>query len=352
VLNRVGKATYEEAIQQLGVRIGHCPPEVNSIHKRVMWLTQALRRIRPHVVHSWAFYTNVYAAICGRLAGVPARIGSLRAQPDFEIKRLPTLYSWLSFRAVDHLIVNSRQALETVYTRGYKHTNHVHLVQNGVEPPATRTDSAVEYLARWGIRDEHRVIASVGNLTPNKNHRMLIEGIQQLRAADRAKGTDQYGLVRGVIVGQQNDSYPGLHQALHQYIQEVGLSDVIHLTGYCDDVPQLMKRLTVFTLHSYSEGTPNVLLEAMAAGTPCIATCVGDVPHIVQHGLNGLLYEPGNTAEFHSQLAQVLNNADIAEQLGAAGQTTIEQHYSCVSMARKIEGLYEALARPVSEVQH
>lgn len=327
VLNRSKHATYDDLIRELGCQLWRCPDRTRGIFRRVLWITRVLRQISPTVIHSWSFYTNPYALLAGILAAVPVRIGSLRNQPGQVEPRLSPMMRWLAYRG-HALIVNSRQARDAVCEKRRK-TRDVYLVENGIEIP-----DIVEAadLAEFGIAPDQRVVGNVGNLQRIKNHRMFIDGMRQMLG--------HVPDVRCLIVGQNVPTEPHMYDELQEYIRGFGLTDKIILTGVRRDVLSLMKRFDVFCLTSFSEGTPNVVLEAMAMGCPVIATSVGDVPYVIEDGKNGLLVHSGDTDALAKAVIYLLENKAYADTLAAAGQATVQRRFGCERMAREIESIY------------
>ncbi len=339
VLNQSCGLTYDHAIQALGVELRRCPESTRSVWQRILWLARLLREIKADVVHSWSFYANPYAVLSGWMAGVRVRMGSLRIQPDARCEAaLPPFHRWLAYRSVDGLVVNSRQTLEQVQTKGYR-VRHVYLVNNGIELPQARERARkIDIdLTMFGITDVHRVVGTVGNLRARKNQRMFIEAMSRI--------LPHFPDVRCLIVGQPVPTEPDLPAQLQDQIHQLGLADRIILTGGREDALLLMQRFDVFCLTSYSEGTPNALLEAMAAGCPVVATPVGDVPHIIQAGENGLLVNIDDAGALAEAVSRLLTDVDLAERMGRSGRRTVEEQFSCSLMASAMERLYhEAVA--------
>jgi glycosyltransferase involved in cell wall biosynthesis len=98
--------------------------------------------------------------------------------------------------------------------------------------------------------------------------------------------------------------------------------------------------MQVVCLTSHTEGTPNVVLEAMAAGRPVVATRVGGVPELIADGINGLLVEPGDVEGLARAITRLLNDPDLAQRLASAGQQMVKQKYGCKHIVSQLEQLY------------
>lgn len=334
VLNSRKPYTHDDALREQGAVVWQVPPNIQNLLRRLWYLTRLLQQIKPQVALSWSFYANPYVGVAGRLSRVPVRLGSLRNDPDEEamIKMAP-LFRWLGYRSVQSIIVNSRRVGEKLIARGFSPA-YVKVVLNGsvfVEPEAKDVD-----LSPLGIRKEHRVIANCGNLQKRKNQRMFIDGFGYL--------VRRFPDVHGLIIGRELPGEPHMRSYLETHINERGLSDHVHLIGFRDDVPQLMHRFDVFCLTSYSEGMPNVVLEAMAAARPVVVTPVGDLPNIIEDGRNGFLVDIDDAEHMARIVQRLLEAPELAAQIGAAAQETVRTRFGCARMAREMEAIFaEAL---------
>lgn len=334
VLNSRKPYDYNQAICSLGVQVWQLPESCLGILRRTYYLYRLLRQIRPRIIHSWSFYANPYAALTGFLAGVQIRLGSLRNEPfsPFTLELHP-FYRWLAYRSVSELVVNTKLAADQLEEMGYP-IEQVSLIYNGVELPdlSSPSSGSTVDLSAYGIGPEHRVVATVGNLRGNKNQEMFIEAM--------ARVLPQFRDVRCLVVGRPMPDEPSMYDQLENRVHQLGLSDKIHLTGIHEDVPQLMRRFAIFCLTSCSEGMPNVVLEAMAAACPVVATRVGDVPEVIKDGENGFLVDSEDAEGLAQVVARLLRDAELAERVGAAGRATVEQRFSCQRMAQEIEQVY------------
>ena len=332
VLNRAKHDPYDPEIQALGIGIRHRPNEARSKLATIRWLIAELRQIKPQLIHSWSFYSNAYAGLAGFLAGIPARLGSMRTQPEKEARHISRLQICLAYQTVQELIVNSQLAIDSILEDPC-HTRKLNLVENGVEMPQSNDDEPSSSLLEFGIADQHRIIANVANLQKIKNQRMFIDVIGQV--------LETHPEVRAVIVGQPVPHEPDMYQELKEYVQSVGLEGKVILTGVRTDVPQLMPQFDVFCLTSSSEGTPNVILEAMSARRPIVSTSVGDVPNIITHGKNGLLVDVNDVEAMTDAIRKLLNEPQRATEMGDRGYHLVQSRFSCDRMATEMQAVYQ-----------
>ena len=184
----------------------------------------------------------------------------------------------------------------------------------------------------FGCPQDALVVGSVGWLTEVKGHEYLVEAIAKLR--------DDFPTLHLVIVGSGDR-----HDALLRQAESAGLCNAVHLLGHRDDVEVCLSGMDLFVLPSLNEGMGRALIEAMAAGLPVIASCVGGIPAVVSHERTGLLVPPGDAGALAEALRRLLDRPAWAAQLGAAASRSVDSRYGSASMVRAIESIFaEALS--------
>lgn len=116
-----------------------------------------------------------------------------------------------------------------------------------------------------------------------------------------------------------------LQSQLETRISELNLDSAVDLLGYRDDIPQIMKGADVFALPSYREGTPLVISEALAAGTPVVASAISGIPEQIVHGESGYLVEPGDVEELEFYLEKLLSNPGLREEMAGNARDYIQK---------------------------
>jgi glycosyltransferase involved in cell wall biosynthesis len=207
------------------------------------------------------------------------------------------------------------------------------LVENAIDTAEySRSMTATEAKARYGIPAERFVIGGMGRLSAEKGFDRLIEATDRLLKS----GAD----VELVIAGEGNEK-----PALERLIANLGRQANMRLLGYRTDTRELFQAMDVFALSSIREGLPNVVLEAMALEVPVIATRVAGVPRLVRDGENGLLIEPGPTEQLHEALDRLRTDGGLRRQLALAGRRTIEEKHSFRARMDKIAALYDRVLK-------
>ncbi len=306
------------------------PLPQGPIARRVLALTREIRSFRADIVHSWTVHDNAYAAVCGRLAGVQRRLGSLRGTMHSEgLRALPGLYTHLCFRAVDGLVVNSEALARELLEDGIG-DERIHIVPNVVEP--VRTPVIPADLSAFGCGPEHFVVGMVANLREVKNHELFLRAIA---IAQRERPE-----LRAVLVGQPVAREPEYEAGLRRRAGELGITDVVSFAGFRSDIPELLAAFQAVALSSHSEGMPNSLLEAMAAGLPVVATAVGGVADLVRDGENGFLSAPGDAEEMATSLVRLAADRNLARRLGEGGRHHVTSEHDGKMVAARLRGIY------------
>jgi len=192
---------------------------------------------------------------------------------------------------------------------------------------------------------EPGLIVAAGRLTPKKGFETLIEACADLQAAMD---------FRCVILGTGR-----LEKTLHQMIDDHGLASRVELRGAVDqqELAAWYRRATTVALparvlgNGNRDGIPNVLVEAMACGTPVVTTAVGGIPELVDDGRNGLLVEPEQPKALAEALRTVLTQPSLAARLGAAGEASVASRDFEVCCRPVAEKLRRQLARAPGETQ-
>jgi glycosyltransferase involved in cell wall biosynthesis len=130
---------------------------------------------------------------------------------------------------------------------------------------------------------------------------------------------------------------------LRVYASERGVDDLVTFEGFRADVPQVMADLDVFVLPSLWEGFGLVLVEAMAAGRPVVASAVGPISEIVVDGVTGLLVPPGDPDALAEAIVRLLQDPELAAALGRAGRARVERELRVDTMVTRTEALYDEL---------
>jgi len=140
-------------------------------------------------------------------------------------------------------------------------------------------------------------------------------------------------------------STPEKHREYAKLVQDKAKGLPITFLGWMEDIPSLIEQADVVILPSYSEGVPRSLVEAMAAGRPVIATKVGGIPHIIDHGRTGLLVDVGDERSLADAIEQLARNPDMREVMGCKARQYAKEHHSFEKHMEMLKrNLFEVIA--------
>lgn len=295
-------------------------------------LIALIRREKPELLYSFLSGSNIVSILIkvfwprGLLVW-----GILASNMDWSrydwfarmVSRLEKLLSGLA-----HLIiVNSQAGRDYSAAQGFPADKMV-VILTGIDTERFRPDSAAGGALRkaWGIEGNESLVGIVGRFDPMKDHPTFLKAAVLMAR--------QCQKVRFVCVGEGPDGYV---QELRDMASRLGLMDLIHWSGPSNDMPAVHNAIDLLTSTSaFGEGFPNVIGEAMACGTPCVVTDVGDSARIV--GDAGIVVRPVDPEAICGAWMNLLGMAD--SQLGALGKKArlrVQRKFSVTRMVTETE---------------
>jgi glycosyltransferase involved in cell wall biosynthesis len=330
-LHRTGplRARYEA----LGLQLLHLPIgrlySPRTARQGVRFL-RLLRREGIEIVHTHDVYTNIFAAPWARLAGcsVIASRRWLDAIPRPAL--LPV--NRFSYRFAHRVVVNSSVVARLMIDRERVPVARVVELPNFLEERAFHhVTGELRSIRRrsWGVPPDAFVIGTVARLAPVKNHAMMLRALQRLEED-----------VHLVLIG----AGPSRHE-LEELARQLHVDRRVHFTGQLLEAENLHQFFDLSVLCSRSEGFPNAVMEALAAGCPVVATPVGGVPEVIVHRETGLLVPVDQDDTLAASVQELRRDAALRRRLSEAGLASVHAKYHQNVVMRRLEALYQELAR-------
>lgn len=315
-------------LQQAGVPLT-CINKQWKIDPPAWWrLRRHIRALRPDLVQTWLFAANAYGRTAALSAGTKHLVASERCVDRWKAWHHLAIDRYLA-RRTDAIIVNSR-GVEEFYCQQGIAAAKLRLIYNGIAGAPSSSTPRDELLAQLKLPAGARLIGAVGRLWPQKRLKDLIWATDLLRVLRE----DTHLLVVGD--GPQRET-------LQRYARLCHIADHVHFLGTRHDVPRLMPHFDVLWLASSYEGLPNVIMEAMAAAVPVVASDIPGNRELVVPGQTGYLVPVGDRAGFARFAQKILEDAALQERLGRAGRQRVGSEFTVEAMVAAHAALYREL---------
>ena len=295
-----------------------------------------IARRRIDVVHAYNFYGNVFALPPARLAGAPVVLASIRDCGPY-LTPMQLRVQRLMCRAATRVVVNAGAVRDWLVADGYD-PGRIVVIPNGVDLERFRAP-----IDRAGVR------GSLG-LPPHVPLVTVVSRVTRLKGLEEficaaSMLSEMHPRARFVVAGEPAPGDEGYLASLRRLAARLGVDDRVVFAGLRHDVPALLGASAVAVMPSLNEAMPNALLEAMAAGTPTVATRVGGTEEAMTDGATGLLVPPGDAKALGSAICRMLDEPVLATAFGNAARRRIEQRFSLERMVSDTEQLYLDLLR-------
>ena len=295
-------------------------------------LLALLRRERVDLVHTHMDLADYYGAAAARLLGL--RLVSTRENADeFRTrrtwKRPPFLFlEHFAYAAADATVAVSENLVDFLERAEGLPRHKTVVIRNGIDAGALHgARGREEARRRFGLPDGVPVLGTVGRLAAQKGQMDLIEALPAIAA--------RHPRARLLIAGEGPE-----RAALEERIRGLGLQDRAALLGHVDAVPAFLSALDLFVLPSLWEGLPLALLEAMATGLPVVASAAVGITEAIDHGAEGLLFEPRDREALARAVLEVLDDPGRAARLGAAARRRVLERHTLAAVAARMDALY------------
>jgi starch synthase (maltosyl-transferring) len=327
VLCLSGPGAMVEVLHSAGIPVTCLGARGRSDWGVILRLKRELRQFQPEIVQTFLFHANIAGRLAGRLARVPHCVSGIRVAE--RRSRWPLWLDRVTNRLVATNVCVSRAVADFSINVARLPRAKVVVIPNGVDVAPFATAAPID-LSALGLPASARMIIAVGRLDPQKGLVHLLEAFPTLAA--------EHDDVHLLLVGDGPE-----RARLARIVAEQGLTHRVHFAGWRPDVPRLLKSAYCLALPSLWEGMPNVVLEAMAASLPVVATRVEGVDELVVPDQTGLIVPPGSPTELGDALESLLSDSDRARAMGKAGRERVESQFSWDTAAASYEALYRQI---------
>jgi glycosyltransferase involved in cell wall biosynthesis len=323
------KGPIGELIEKLGIPV---IPLHRMKSNRFDWkiirdIYRIIKRENIDLVHTQLYDGNKYGRLAAFLAKVPGIVSSyLNVYSRRRIKY--HLINWaLSF--TNHRIIACSQAVkESAVHYDRISPDKFVVIYNCIDPSKFKRDSdTLKIREKFGVRPDDFLLGVIARLEEQKGHIYLLEALGQL--------IPKYPRIKCLVIGDGK-----LRHSLEKKTEQMGLSSSILFVGTQKPTTPILNILDLFLLPSLWEGLSLAMLEAMAMGTPVLATAVGGAAEIIRSGENGILIPPRDVAGLVSSIQDAIMNPSKYLAMGGKGKETFYQNFTKAHHITMLQNLY------------
>ena len=316
---------------------GHAAVELTSDSPRVRGnlneVAELLSECRADILLTHTFKPNILGRIAARRVGIPiVAVSRGWTWENLKVRAYEAL-DRVNLRFVDHVVAVSDGQGARVRNAGVPSTR-MSVIRNAARLNAfAKPDPAFrERLRVFSSADSplSPVVLAAGRLSPEKGFDVLLEAVPSIL---RSHPDAQF-----VLFGE------GAERAkLEARVAELGLTGRFAMPGFTAELDRFLPWADVVVLPSYTEGLPNIALEASAAGVPIVATAVGGTPEVVKDGETGLLVPSGRPIAVAEALNRLLDSCELRRSMGDAGRRRMRDLFTFEAQAERYRALFEKL---------
>ncbi|MFC1730809.1 glycosyltransferase [candidate division KSB1 bacterium] len=304
---------------------------------RIPMLSGLFRRERPHIVHTHLWTGNYWIIAAARLAGVPVVIETIHdsfrqtAAGLILHKILRPVFSLF----IDRTIYVGSGVKSYILDKYIQSAGKAVVIYNGIEPEAPHYDTTADMRhITPDVSEDKPVCITIANLRPvKKGYEVYIDALKVLSERNSRD-------FHAVIIGESLPDFHGFLDDLKKMTVDYNLEKNVTFLGFRPDIHELLTASDICVMPSIYEGGPIVVLEAMRAGKPVVATRTGAVSEYVVDGETGYLVEPGDSRALADALEKMLGQPEKWKQMGELGRERFLENFTIDKTVNSLTGLY------------
>ncbi len=332
VISLCDAGKYGPMLESRGIKVTCLKMPRGRVTFTGLWqLWRLIRKSRPDVVQTWMYHADLLGGVIARLAGQRNIFWGIR-HTDLVVGESSRNTIWVSrlcallSRWIPRSIICCAERAKEVHAQLGYDGNRMCVISNGYNLSVFGPDhdAGIRLRMELALTADEPVIGFIARYNPQKDHDTLLKSLARLKARGNCP--------RCLLVGTGMDDK---NSELITKIDKLGLQDKVLMLGRRNDIPSVMNALDLHVMSSSSEGFPNVLAEAMACGTPCVSTDVGDAAVIV--GNTGLIVPPRDPEALAVAIEKMLeqrNGPNWPTRCEAASRH-IEENFSIEKMVER-----------------
>ena len=332
---RAGNPIASE-LERLGLPVDLIP--ISNLRQpfNLIHILRYLRFHRPQLLHTQLEFADILGTVAAKILGIPcvSTVHTLDVFPEKKTAwgRMKLRWFLLGTFCDRVIAVSEKTRLHYVQSGGLPRDKVITLY-NGVDisrfknMDATQTAKLKQALQ---LPLHGKIIITVAVLREPKGIQFMIRALPTI--------IEQCPDVHYLIVGD------GVHRpALSDLVAALAIKNHVTFAGHRTDIPELLGCCDIFVLPTLKDALPTVVIEALAAEKPIIASDVGGVPEIIENGVNGLLVEPGDPSKLTEACLRLLKDTELTKHIILAGSETVQKRFNIDLQIEQLSRMYEEL---------
>ncbi len=304
--------------------------------KALAAFARQLRYAQPDVILPYMWQPSIACNLVWRMTGAGLCVWNQR---DHGLTRTPNRYEPWAIRMTPRFIANSEYIANYLINELGAQSSRVHVIHNGIELAAPEDDRHT-WRTRLGVGEEHFLACMVANLHEDKDHATLIKAWRLV--VDRL---DEPNKTKLLLAGR----FDTTHEKLMELTSRLNLESQVSFLGPVADIPGLLNAIDLGILSSPSEGSPNAVLECMAAGLAVVASDIPAIREAMPSAAYEYLAPSGNSEALASAILKLMADNALRRRLGALNRQHAESRFSKEQMCERmlqviVDGLNERLS--------
>ena len=298
--------------------------------KQILRLSRTFKQKKYDIVHTHLYAADVIGITAAILAGIPRIVKSVHNIGNWKTKK-KILHDRILSKFIDRVVCCSESVREFTLRQERLKRDKTITIYQGIDMAKFNVKiNRTEYIKKIGLNPNFKTVGTVARLVPIKGHVYLLEAIPLIL---KSCPDTQF-----LLIGDGP-----LKEKLYSSIKDKPYKEKIHFLGSRSDIPELLSLLDVFVLPSLSEGLGIVILEAMAAQLPVVASRIDTIAEAVIDKQTGFLVETANAEQLAAMIIQLLMNDELRKKMGENGKERVKTHFSMSEMIQQIQKLYKHL---------
>jgi glycosyltransferase involved in cell wall biosynthesis len=327
-----------DELERSGIAVDLAPSQIRNLRNpiKLLRLFFYVKNLSPELIHTQLEHSDILGNVFAKILRIPSvsTLHTLEVAKDLRFAHFRLKLKWFILKYFcDTIITVSEKTRDHHLKFGNLPKNKTSTIYNGIQLSRFQTHNRTqneEIKINLGLSPNSIVITTVAVLREQKGIQFMIQALPEIL---RYEPNLTYLIVGDGVYASQ----------LNNLVDDLGLQERVLFTGYRTDIPDILAVSDLFVLPSLGDALPTVLIEALAAGKPIIATQVGGIPEIITDGINGLLVPPADPESLAFACLKILRDRDFSQCIGTKGVETAKDRFDIKIQVKKLVTLYNDL---------